>query len=454
MRQPSAAPSWPPLAAAGDLPAFLQDRLGFLLRMAEQHGDVVPLRLGAPTLLLRDPEDIRHVLEGKPFQYEKTPRLTGRRGRWLSGRGLLTSRMDESVPRRRLLQPAYAGSTIAGFGGPIATAVERCLERWPTEGTLDIGAAMMELALSIMALLLAGIDVRSLGGAKLARAVATRRRFLHGVFDSLLPLAEFLPTPERFAYARAQGHLQRFLRQAIGERRRFPGRFPDVLDLLVQARREDGTALEDGEILDEALTFALPGYETIGESLAWTLHLLSLHPPIATAVQQELATVLGDRDPGPGDLPRLDLLPRVIAESLRIYPPTWIFIRIANGPDVLPGGTRVAAGTKLYLCPWVSHRHPRWFPDPERFDPGRFHADALKGRPRYTYFPFGGGLRRCIGQALAQMELPLILARILRRYAVHPLPGQRVRPDPHITLTPKGGLSLRVVRRPQGLHAP
>jgi cytochrome P450 len=162
-------------------------------------------------------------------------------------------------------------------------------------------------------------------------------------------------------------------------------------------------------------------------------------------VRKELEEQLGERDPGLADLRSLDVLQRVIAESMRLYPPTWIYIRIAQEHDTLPSGTAIKPGTKLYLSPWVCHRNPRWFPDPERFDPDRFTAAAIQGRPRYVYFPFGGGQRVCIGRALAQMELPLILARIIRRFEISP-PPEPVIPDPHITLTPRDGLRMRLRR--------
>ena len=433
-----------PSRLAGDLPAFLSDKLGFLLHSADQQGDVVSLNLGGPTLLLRDPEDIRHVLESNAFNYEKTPRLTSRRGRWLSGSGLLTSSMRASVNHRRVLQPIYASTTITAFADTIATATETRLSRWPTAGTLDMAAEMMDLAQQIMGLLLCGVDFSSPEGATLGRAVGTRRRFLHNVFDSLLPLAEFLPTPERFAYALAERRLHRGLAMAINQRRSAPEEFQDVLALLMQARTAEGHTLGDKELVDEALTFALPGYETIGEALTWTLHLLSINPVVANAVHWELDTVAAGQDPGVADIRHLDLLQRVIAESLRLYPPTWIYIRMVTQNDRLPGGTEVQSGTKLYLCPWVSHRNPRWFANPEQFDPECFTAEAIQSRPRYAYFPFGGGQRVCIGRALAQMELPMILARILRRYKLEPLHNQTVQPSPHITLTPRGGLKVGI----------
>lgn len=289
------APALRPLL--GDLPEFIDDKLGFLLSRAASQGDVVPLRLGGPTLLLRHPEDIRHVLEVNPFNYEKTPRLTSRRGRWLSGHGLLTSGMRESRSRRRALQPVYASGTVAAFATTISAATDRHLHGWPTDGTVDLAAETMALAQRVMGLLLCGVDVQSPQGRALGRAVSERRRFLHDVFDSLLPLAEFLPTPDRLAYARAMRRLHRSLQLAINERRACPEAFPDLLALLMQARTAEGTPLTPRELRDEALTFALPGYETIGECLAWSLHLLSLHPDVTAAVRR------GERPPERGRRP-------------------------------------------------------------------------------------------------------------------------------------------------------
>jgi cytochrome P450 len=137
----------------------------------------------------------------------------------------------------------------------------------------------------------------------------------------------------------------------------------------------------------------------------------------------------------------------VIAEAMRLYPPTWLFVRVAQHEDVLPSGVFVAAESKIYLSQWVMHRNPRWFPDPDRFDPRRFSSDAVKARPRFSYLPFGAGRRLCIGEEFAWMQGVLILAAVARRFRLAVAPGQTITPEPNVTLRPRGGLRMRLARR-------
>jgi cytochrome P450 len=184
------------------------------------------------------------------------------------------------------------------------------------------------------------------------------------------------------------------------------------------------------------------GHETIGAGLAWTWYLLAQHPEVQARVHAEVEEVLGTRAPEAADLPRLEYTGRVLSESFRMYPPTWIVVRVAVEPDRLPSGAEIPVGAKLYLCPWVVHRDARWFSDPERFDPERFALEAVARRPEYAYFPFGAGVRLCIGKRLALMESTLAVARAAQRFDLALVPGQQVRPDPGIILAPRRGIRL------------
>jgi cytochrome P450 len=207
--------------------------------------------------------------------------------------------------------------------------------------------------------------------------------------------------------------------------------------------------MSDQQLRDEAMTIFVAGHETTANTLAWTFYLLSRHPDVARRVRAELAEVLGGRLPTLEDLPRLELLARVVKESLRLYPPAWSIGRRSVGPDVIDG-CRIRANTLVVLAPWVTHRHPRYWSNPEGFDPERFTPEAEKERPRYAYFPFGGGPRQCIGNGFAAMEAQLVLATVLPRYEPSVVPGHPIVPEPMITLRPKYGMPMSVRRLVDG----
>jgi cytochrome P450 len=198
---------------------------------------------------------------------------------------------------------------------------------------------------------------------------------------------------------------------------------------------------------------SVAGYETTGEWLAWTLFLLARHPEALARLQSEVDRVLGDRAAVAADQSELGYTESVLAESLRLYPPTWIFVRVACDDDVLPSGAAVRAGTKVYLCQWVVHRLARHFPDPARFDPERFTPEARAARPAQAYFPFGAGPRTCIGESLAQMEAVLALATIARSWCFELVAGQKIVPHPGVTLRPRDGIRVKVRRRTAGTTA-
>jgi len=204
--------------------------------------------------------------------------------------------------------------------------------------------------------------------------------------------------------------------------------------------------MTEDQVRDELLSLTSTGYETIGDALAWTLYLLARHPDVEAKVLDEVSAVLGGGEPAAEDLGKLTYTRQVLNESMWLYPPTWIFVRMALGPDTLPSGAPVAAGHKLYLSQYVVHRHPRYFPEPERFDPGRFTAEAMSAHPRFSYFPFGGGQRLCIGEQFAVLEMQAVLSQLLPAFRFE-LAAETVEPRPAITLRPKRGLAMVVQKR-------
>lgn len=387
-RRPSGPPAYPLL---GHLADFLPDKLGFLQRCVNGYGDVVRLKIGTLTFLLNRPEDIKHVLETNHQNYDKTPRLTSKRGKELSGEGLLTSASGAPhLRQRQLLQPTFHRAVIMSFADAMVSSTEQMLAGWRQGAELDVATEMMSLVQQIMGKILFGLDF--LGEAReLGEAIRLRRRYMQYMFGSLFPFPEHLPNRINRDYRQAIKRIDEAIYEMIRARRDPSVPHHDMLSMLIRAQYKDGTVMNDKQVRDEALTISITGYETLGEALAWTWYLLSEHPEIESKLWAELQEALGGRPPGVEDLPKLRYTEMVLAESMRLYPPTWIFIRIARQTDVLPSGATIPAGSKLFLCPYVMHRDQRYFPDPDRFDPQRFSDVAQKSRPKFAYFPFGGG---------------------------------------------------------------
>lgn len=440
MSSPSRLP--PALPLLGHIPAFLSGKLRFLSRCAE-HGRAVRLQIGEPTLLLTDPNDIQHVLTGNPSNYGKTRRLTGARGKALSGAGMQTANGAEHLRQRRLLQPAFQPRSIEAFFSLMLGRTESLLERWRNLAEVNLAEEMESLALSIIigAIFGPGFEDRD---DRLTKAITVRRAYLEYYYGALSPFPEYLPLPIVFRYRAALKEIDGAIARALDAPPAPGGSFHSMFDAL---RYPDGAPMNRTQMRDELLTLMSTGYETIGDALTWTLFLLASHPEAEAAVLAEIETVLGVNPPSLETIGSLRYTRMVLEESLRLYPPTWIFIRMALGNDRLPSGEAVASGDKIYLCQYVMHRHPEYFPDPERFDPERFTDAARRSRPRFAYFPFGAGQRVCIGEQFALQEAAVVLAQILPRFRIEIVPGQKIVPRAGITLRPKHGLRIRLTRR-------
>jgi len=441
--EPSGPRGYPIL---GHIPGFLRDRLGFLSRCAADFGDVVKLKIGETTFLLTNPEDIKHVLVTNSDNFDKGPRLTSPKGKRLSGEGLLTSLGSAHLRQRKIMQPVFYRTSIKAFAETITNGVEQRLAHWENGTELNIGQEMMELAQRNIIKTVFGRHFDDPSG-ELAGAITTRKKYVEHVQFSLLPFSEYLPPKLRREYQQARKRIDETITREIDKRRAAPEPSDDMLSLLMHAKYEDGTGMTDKQIRDEFLTLFSAGYETIGEALTWTWYLLSQHPEVEARFLGELRDVLGGRVPGADDLSKLRYTGMILAESMRLYPPTWIFIRMARQDAVLPSGFTIPAGSKLYLCQYVMHRNARYWPDPDLFDPERFTEEATKARPKFAYFPFGGGIRVCIGEAFAKMECLLALASIAQRFTLTLVPGQTIVPKPHMTLRPKNEIMMRIHRR-------
>ncbi|SBW28882.1 monooxygenase [Candidatus Protofrankia californiensis] len=270
------------------------------------------------------------------------------------------------------------------------------------------------------------------------------RKALHAGFE----LLEQLPLPSVRRRRSSRQALDRVVYNLIERRRRDGAEGGDLLSLLLSARDADtGDGMDDTQVRDEVLTIMLAGHETTANALTWTFHLLGRHPEVAAALHAELDTVLAGRCPTVADLPHLPFTDAVFKESMRLYPPVWAMSRYLV-EDRIVGGYPLPAGSTLLLSQWVVHRDGKWWPEPERFDPSRWIGDRVDPhRPRYAYFPFGGGPHQCIGNSFAQTEGVLALATISRRWMFEPVAGLQITPEPLVTLRPRDGLPMTIRRR-------
>ncbi|HYG66500.1 MAG TPA: cytochrome P450 [Anaeromyxobacteraceae bacterium] len=434
---------WPLL---GDLAAIRRDPLAFFARVARE-GDLVPLRLGRELLLLNHPDHVQRVLHDNAGNYRKS--FLYRRIEPLVGKGLLTAEGADWKRKRRLAQPAFHRERLGSFVAIMAAHTGAMLERWDAAAArgapVDVSAEMMRLTLGIVGHALFGQDL--LGEADTAgRALTTALRITNDRFFSAVYLPPWVPTPTNLRFARAKRVLDALVERLVAARRGGAPR-EDLLGMLMAARDdESGEGLTDAELRDEVMTMVLAGHETTANALGWALHLLGGAPDVDARVHAQAAEVLGGRAAALADLPRLELVARVNQESMRLFPPAWVFGREAIEADRF-GDLPVPAGQPVTICTWTLHRDPRFFGDPGRFDPDRFLPERSASRPRFAYVPFAAGPRMCIGHAFATMEMTVALAMIANRYRLEPVPGRPVEPEASVTLRPRSGIWMRLVPR-------
>jgi cytochrome P450 len=436
----------------GSLPERRSDPLGLFLRGREQYGDVVRYRMGPLSLFqLSHPDAVKHVLVDNVQGYRKTSLM--QRLRPALGQGLLLSEGGLWMSQRRLAQPAFHRERLALLTTTMTEVIGATLRRWEShvagEQPFDLAAELMRLTLALAGRVLFSTD---LSGAadEVSRAVALGLEEVTRRVLSLFPAPLCLPLAGNGRLRAALRVMDRVVLGLIAQRRQGGNPAHDVLSLLMEARDEDtGAGMSDQQLRDEVMTLLLAGYETTSNALAWTFSLLHQHPEVEARLAHEVETVLGGRTPTFLDLPRLSYATRVFEEALRLYPPVWLFSRVAREEDEV-GGYTIPRGTLVLLVPYVIHRHPDFWERPEAFEPDRFLPEHSASRPRFAWMPFGGGQRMCIGHALARMEAQLILAMTLQRYRFRVVPGHPVEPHPLVTLRPRYG--LRVTAHPAEAH--
>ena len=430
----------------GHLAELRRDWLGTLTHYAREYGDIVPLRLGPkPAVLLSHPDYVESVLVTHNRTFVKSPTL--RNSRRMFGNGLLTSEGDFWRRQRRLSQPAFHRERLASYGEQMVDCTARALDTWADGEVRDVHADMMRLTMEIVARVLFGADVAA-AAAEVGDALDVALARYQVRADSLLFLVpDTWPLPGNLTYLRAAKRLDRIVYGIIERRRHSREEHGDLLAMLLEARDEDGSRMTDRQLRDEVMTLFLAGHETTAITLSWAWYLLATHPEVERTLLAELDEVLGDQAaPTVADVPRLKYAERIVTETLRLDSPAWFISREAlEACDI--GGYRIAKGEVAMLSQWVVHRDPRFFDRPDEFDPDRWAEEAASGRPRYAYFPFGGGPRLCIGAGFAMMETVLVLATIARRFRLVLEAGQEIAPWPTVTLRPRHGVRVILEQR-------
>ena len=424
----------------GFLPEFRRQPAELLLGLFREYGDVVHFRMGPQHVyLLTHPDLVQDLLVNQHRNFIKSRIL--QRAKVLLGEGLLTSEGDFHLRQRRLVQPAFYRERLIGYADTMTTCARNAAERWKAGETRDIADEMMRVTLAIVGQTLFSKDVEG-DATDIGQALTE----VLGTFGTLvLPFSKYLqmlPFPRYRKAKRAERFLDRTIYTMIDERRRSGVDKGDLLSMLLLSIDEEGSGgMNDRQVRDEALTLFLAGHETTATALTWTWYLLSQHSEVEQRMRREIRDVVGDRSPGYEDVPNLRYTEMVLAESMRLYPPAWALGRMAIRHTQI-GHYHIPQNAICALSPYVMHRHPRYYPDPERFDPERFTPEAKQGRPKFAYFPFGGGPRVCIGERFAWIEGVLVLATIAQYWRFSLVPGQTIDTHPQITLRTRYGLKM------------
>lgn len=425
-----------PKFALGAALAYYRDPLNYLFRLTRRYGDLVHLHLARDHhYVVANPEYVKAVLLADESEMRRS---IHRPLRQLFGQGLLGSQGELHAAQRRLIQPSFNKPQVSAYAAVVAQDAERVRDRWRPGQVFDVTEEMMSLTMAIIVKVLFSVDVEN-DAQDIARnledivAMTHRRR---------------VPFHSKKKLARAQAQLDAFIFGLMAQRRRDGQERPDFLSaLLDMPLPEDWTQQQrDQQVRDEAMTMFVAGHETMASSMAWTWYLLSQNPEAEARMHQELDSVLGGRTPSVDDLFRLTYTGMVVAESMRLYPPVWTMTR-RTIKDFPLGDYVIPAGSYIHVSQYLLHRDPRYFRDPERFDPVRWTPEEAAARPRYSYFPFGAGSRKCVGENLAMVEAILLLAVLAQRWSLRLVAGADNKPQPLVSLRPAYGTLMKLEER-------
>lgn len=443
-------PPGPRVRLSGDVGDAPQDALQFFLNLTRQYGDLV--RYESPygvTYLVNRPDYIERVLHHNNYQRAKNYPF-----KIVLGEGLLSSEGRGWLRQRRLVQPDFHQHRVVAFGPLITSATTVMLERWQAFAdrgqSPNVPSEMVELALDVVVKAFFNDNLNSEKATVIREASAVLIDDLGDFVNTVFTVpVSFSPARNR-AFRTLLQRVDTIVYDTINERRQNQDRNEqthDLLSLLLSARNEMGQGFSDRQLRDEVVTMLFAGSESVALMLSWAWYLLAKHPAVERRLHAELDRALNGRLPTVEDLPNLPYTRMVLEESMRLYPPVWALYRQAMADDEIDS-YHIEANAAMVVSAYSMHRHPSYWENPDQFDPGRFGPDLADGRPRYAYFPFGGGRHLCLGNHFAMMEGQLVLATVAQRYRLHVVPSHPVEPLPAVTLRQRHGLPMILEARP------
>jgi cytochrome P450 len=428
----------------GSLPAIRRDRLGFLVDIAQKYGDTVRFRMGPRVLhFVNSPEGIKHVLQDNCDNYRKGVGLA--EATPLLGNGILTSDGALWKRNRGIVQAAFREWTAPDVALHIANAVSSTMDKWHEAAcngrALDIAAEMQRLALSALGRSMFSIDFEAETGAISNALTIVGEEAIHRM-SSPVAWPSVLPTRRNRRLHEALGVIDRVVDTIIEHSTRVGDDNPNfVASLSRPSNTHAGMGLR--QLRDEVKTMLVAGHETTATAMTWLWYQLSKSPGVARRVRQEVQETIGSSVVTLSELNRLRYTTAVIEESFRLFPPVWVIPRQAIENDEIDG-YHIPAGSGVIISPYVIHRHPTYWENPEGFDPDRFLDRDPTAQPNYAYCPFGGGPRSCLGRQMGTMEAQIVLATVARTFTLHLVPGQQIMPDPLLTLRPRGKVMMTI----------
>jgi cytochrome P450 len=442
---------WP---ALGLVPALIRGGADYLREVSREYGDVAELKLLWPMrlVLLSHPDHVAHILQVNPANYPvKRPSMHLEA---MMGNGLTLSNGELWQRQHRIMQPAFQRHKTEATAASVSGEVSRMLQQWRRRenGVIDLAVEMERLSLNILLRTLFGSGIQQDEADRIVHSVEFVLRVAgRGMFLEVPP---FIPTPENRRVKRALQDLARVIDGLIRQRQSSPGEGEDLLSRLLAARdSETNAGMSKRQLRDEVTAVLVAGYETTAVAMTWMFYAISQNPEVEAALHEEIDRMAETAPISPELPPKLEYLNLVIQESLRFYPPFWAMTRLAAAEDHI-GGYRIRAKSLVVVSPYVTQRHPGFWPDPDRFDPLRFTPQRAAGRHRLAYFPFGAGPRICIGMRNAMQAMQTTLATVAQRYRLSLVPGHPVAVHTAMTIRPKYGMRMSLEERtPKGARA-